>query len=83
MKNREASELIETAFEEALKLVFDDHEVGDMLQSWVIVGHVANIDSDKGDGYPMLFSNGRIPTHIARGLLHTGLKMLNDDTEEE
>lgn len=83
MKNAEASRLIEAAFEEALRLVFGDHEVGDLLQSWVIVGHVANIDSDKGDGYPMLLSNGRLPIHIARGLLHTGLKMLNDDSEEE
>lgn len=81
MNNIEASALIEVAFEQALKLVFEDHRVGDLLQSWVIIGHVANIDSDEGDGYPMMFSNGRVPTHVARGLLHTGMKMLNDETE--
>lgn len=81
MENIKASGLIEAAFEQALKLVFEDSEVGDLLQTWVIIGHVANVDSDKGDGYPMLFSNGRVPTHVARGLLHTGLKMLNEDIE--
>lgn len=79
--NIKASGLIEAAFEQALKLTFEEHKDGDILQSWVIIGHVANIDSDQGDGYPMLFSNGRVPTHVARGLLHTGMKMLNDEND--
>lgn len=82
MTNIEASGLIEAAFEQALKLIFDDHKDGDILQSWVIIGHVANIDPNEGDGYPMLLANGRVPTHVARGLLYTGLKMLNGDLDE-
>lgn len=77
--NNEASDLIEKALNEALKLMFDDHRDGDILHQWVIIGHVSNIDSEAGDGYPMLFSNGHIPTYAARGLLHTGLMMLNTD----
>ena len=79
MEPNEASNLIEEALEEALKLVFEDHEVGDLLHEWIIVAHVANVDRDKGDGYPMLVSNGNIPKHSARGLLHTGLRMLETD----
>lgn len=78
-KQKEASSLIEAALEKALELIFEDHEIGDMLHEWVIIAHVANVDPEKGDGYPMLFSNGKVPTYAARGLLHTGLRMLNED----
>lgn len=82
MDSSEASKLIEAALEEALKMTFEDQEVGDLLDHWIVVAHVANIDPEKGDGYPMFLSNGHLPTHIARGLLHTGLKMLNENNED-
>lgn len=75
----EASDLIEEALNQALKMRFDDHEMGDVLSAWMIIGHVSNIDPEKGDAYPMLYSNGGVPKHVARGLLHTALKLLEQD----
>lgn len=76
MANNEASDLVEAALNQAIKLVPDGEE-GDLLVDWVVVCFVANPDEEKTSGYPMLFPNGDIPTYRARGLLNTGLAKLN------
>lgn len=77
MANNEASDLIEAAIEQALPQ-FEEHEQDDMVVEWVVIAYVANA-KENDSRYPMLFSNGNLATHRARGLLHTGLKMLNSD----
>lgn len=61
----------------------EDHEEGDLLVDWVVIGYVANPDDEKNSAYPMLFSNGDMPTYRARGLLETGLIFLLPDLSEE
>lgn len=75
MANNESSDRIEAALVEALK-DHDMSEEGDILGDWLIIGHCAN-PGLATHGYPMLFSNGNVPTHVARGLLETGMLMLN------
>jgi hypothetical protein len=77
--NSKSSDRIEAAFVEALK----DHEMsedGDILGDWLIIGHLANPDRTD-HGYPMLFSNGNVPGHVARGLLKTGILIINGGIE--
>lgn len=82
MANNEASDLIEVALNKALQHI-EGHEDGDLLVEWVLVAYVANPDEEKGGGYPMLYSNGNIPTYRARGLLETGLIRLAEEYTEE
>lgn len=56
----------------------EDHEDGDFLVDWIVVAYVTNTDSERGDAYPMLYSNGIMPTYKARGLLTTGLMFLDN-----
>ncbi len=80
MANDPNSDLIEMALTEVLKNL-DGHTDGDILVEWVLVAYVSNPDEEKGSGYPMLYSNGDIPTYRARGLLHTALLHLEDPDE--
>lgn len=72
----EVSDKIEAVLNEVLTKE-DDYEEGDILVEWVVIAYVTNPDSEKESAYPMLFSNGEIPTYRARGLLTTGLMYLN------
>lgn len=81
MANNEASDLIETALNEAIK-GFEEHDDGDILVEWVLVAYVTNPEQELGDRYPVLYSNGTIPTYRARGLLTTGLKLLDTPDPE-
>ena len=56
----------------------EDFEEGDILVDWMVIAYVDNTDREKASAYPMLFSNGEMPTYRARGLLMTGLKFLED-----
>jgi hypothetical protein len=79
MANSRASDLVEAALNEAIPLL-EDHEEGDMLVEWVAIAYVSNPGKDELDSaYPMLYSNGNMPSHAARGLLTTGLKILDMD----
>ncbi len=71
MANDVGSDGIEAAINAALPNL-DGHEDGDMLIEWVVVAYVENASSDEA-GYPMLYSNGEMPSHRVRGLLETGL----------
>ncbi len=77
MANSKPSDIVEKALREAIGLM-DDHEDGDILIDWMVITFVDNANNDEGNAYPMLFSNGDMPTYRARGLLHTGLKFLNE-----
>lgn len=77
MTDKEASNLVESAISQALESV-EDHEEGDILVEWVVIAYVSNPDEGGTNGYPMLFSNGEIPTYRARGLLTTALMKLQD-----
>jgi hypothetical protein len=72
MANNHASDQIEAAINEAMK-ADEGHDDDDLLVEWVVVAYVTNPDASKGEGYPILFSNGSMPTHTARGLLFTAL----------
>jgi hypothetical protein len=63
----------------------DDNEEGDLLIDWIVIGYVTNPDDEKASAYPMLYSNGVMPTYRARGLLETGLYylMLEGITEDD
>lgn len=78
MANNEASDLVEAALNEALKTM-EDHDDGDLLVEWVVVAYVSNPNEEKLSGYPMIYSNGNIPTYRARGLLTTGLLGLEEE----
>ncbi len=79
MANDEASDLIEAALNEAFKLNFyDDLKEGDILNEWMLIGHLSNVNESDGHAYPILYSNGSMPTHVVRGLLYTALKLLDD-----
>lgn len=75
MANNQASDIVEKALNEVIHLI-EDHEDGDLLVDWVVVAYVTNSDPEKTSGYPMIFSNGDMPTYRARGLLTTGLLKL-------
>jgi hypothetical protein len=75
MANNKASDIIETALNEAIKLS-DEHEEGDMLVEWIVVTFVANANPETRNGYPTFVSNGEIPVYRAVGLLNTGLDIL-------
>lgn len=72
MASNEASELIEAALTEALK-TNEDYEEGDILVEWAVIGFAANAEKDKGNSYPIFYSNNDIPHYRARGLFLTGL----------
>ena len=66
----------------------EDTEDGDLLLDWIVIAYVDNPDDEKNSAYPMLYSNGEMPTYRARGLLDTGLVLLllhglEEETEEE
>lgn len=79
MANNQNSDAIEMAILQAMSS-HEDYEEGDMLVEWLVIGYASNPARDT-DAYPMFFSNGTMPTHRARGLLHTGLKMMNADDD--
>ena len=71
MANNEVSDHIEEALGEVMHLL-EDHEEGDMIIEWVLIAHLTNPEGEKGSQYPVLVSNGLIPTHRLKGLLvHT------------
>lgn len=82
MANNPGTDLIEEAFEKALNIKFDEYVEGDMLVEWVIVGFVSNLEATT-NGYPVLVSNGNMPSHHLRGLLHTALKMCDEAKGED
>jgi hypothetical protein len=81
MEAKEVSNRVESVLNEVLS-EYEDHEDGDILVDWIVVAYVTNPDSEKESAYPMLFSNGEMPTYRARGLLTTGLVYLNTNGEE-
>lgn len=81
MANNEHSDGIEKAILEGMA-ANEGYTEGDMLVEWVVVAYVTN-PSESTDAYPMFFSNGSIPTYRARGLLHTGLKMIELPENDE
>ncbi len=80
MANNHYSDGIEKAILEAMTSN-EDYKEGDMLVEWVVISYAANPDEDTV-AYPMFFSNGNMPTYRARGLLHTGLKMIDADDDD-
>lgn len=81
MANNDPSDLVESALNKALTLM-EGNEEGDILVEWVVVAFVHRLDNSKPHAYPMLFSNGEIPTHSAIGLLETGLNILHTGQAE-
>ena len=77
MANNQESDLVEMALNEAIKTM-ENHDDGDILVEWVLVAFVTNPEREKGDAYPMLVSNGYIPSYRVRGLLHTALLSYNE-----
>lgn len=80
MNSKEASNVVEAALNKVLSEM-PDYEEGDLLVEWVLIAYVANPDDEKNSAYPMLFSNGEMPTYRARGLLQTGLMSLEVPSE--
>jgi hypothetical protein len=76
------SDKIEKVLQEVM-FEMDDQEEGDLLVDWIVVGYVTNPDDEKASAYPMLYSNGEMPTYRARGLLETGLHYLFVDSISE
>jgi hypothetical protein len=81
LTGKEASDLVEAALNQAIQSN-TDHEDGDLLLDWVLIAYVSNPDAEKRSGYPMLFSNGDMPTYRARGLLTTALMNLEVPEED-
>jgi hypothetical protein len=79
MANNPTSDKIESVINEHI-VTMDGHRDGDILVEWAVICFVTNQDEEKGDAYPIVFSNGRMPTYRARGLFHTALKGLDDST---
>lgn len=77
MTNKEASDIIEAAFNQVLDSI-EDREDGDILVDWILIGCTANPDQEKGYGYQMFFANGLMPGYRSRGLLVTALEILKD-----
>jgi hypothetical protein len=77
--NNQHSDAIEKAILEGLTS-YEEYSEGDMLIEWVVVAYVAN-PSESTDGYPMFFSNGNMPPHRVYGLLHIGLKSIDNDDD--
>lgn len=72
MNNKEASNLIEAALNQAITSN-EGYDPDDILLDWVVVAYVANPDEEKGGGYPIFYSNGAMPHYRVRGLLSEGL----------
>lgn len=75
---KEQSDKVERVLNEVLPEL-EGHSEGDLLVDWIVVAYVTNPDKEEGSGYPMLYSNGDMPTYRARGLLITGMIALEDD----
>lgn len=71
------SDAIEQVLNQVLPTM-EGHEEGDILVEWVLVAYVENVNNDDEHGYPMLYSNGNMPTYRARGLLETALNKINN-----
>lgn len=82
MANNPHSDAIEAAINSALPNL-DDHKEGDMLLDWIVVAYVANADPEAGSGYPMLFSNGNMPSYRAIGLLTMGMVQLENNLDDD
>lgn len=88
MTAREQSAKVEAVLNEVLSEQ-EDWEEGDILVDWVVVCYLANPDKDLGGSYPMLFSNGEMPTYRIRGLLKTAMMqvalddIIDDDEEDD
>lgn len=80
MDSKQMSDKVEAALNRVLPHL-DGHSDGDLLVEWVVVAYVANPDKEEGSGYPMLYSNGTMPTYRVRGLLSTAMIHLNDAEE--
>ena len=77
MTDRDVSSEIESAISKVMATQ-EGYQEGDLLVEWVVVAYVTNPDKEEGDAYPIFYSNGEIPTYRARGLLHTGLKLMEE-----
>lgn len=83
---KENADKIEKVLAEVM-FEMEDSEEGDLLVDWIVVAYVTNPDDEKMSAYPMLYSNGNMPTYRARGLLETGRTLLllgsAEESEEE
>lgn len=77
-----ASDRIEQALSVSMA-EFDDFEEGDIITEWITVVCMTNPNTGRTAAYPMFFSSGAMPVHVARGLLHTGLKHLDQDDDDD
>jgi hypothetical protein len=75
MDNKEMSNVVEAALNSVVPEM-EDYIEGDLLVEWVVVAYVTNPDVEKASAYPILYSNGHIPSHRAIGLLRNGLRHL-------
>lgn len=78
MANSERSDIIEAALMEAMSKD-EEYAEGDIIIEWCLVSYVQNPDREKGNRYPIFVSNGRIPTHRLKGLLHHVLDLYGKD----
>lgn len=74
MSDNDISNRIEKVLLEVLPEM-EDHEEGDVLVEWMTICYVSNPDSENSYAYPLIYSNGVMPNHTVRGLLHTALKL--------
>lgn len=72
MDAKERSDVVESALLRVLT-EDDDYEEGDVLIEWILVAYVTNPDEEKMSAYPILMSNGTMPTYRVRGLLSVAL----------
>jgi hypothetical protein len=66
------SEAIEAAINAALPHL-EGSDDRDILIDWVVIAYVTNPDPEEGSGYPMMFSNGNMPSYRAIGLLNMAM----------
>jgi hypothetical protein len=78
MSMKESSDKVEAVLNTVLAEM-EDYEEGDILVEWVVVAYVANPDDTKNSAYPMLYSNGEMPTHRVRGLLATAQTLFDKE----
>lgn len=75
---RAASEKLGEAIVNLVSLCGDGLQVG-VVTDWVVVAAQDKFadDGERITSYNTLFSNGSLPDHIARGLMHSALDMLS------
>lgn len=58
-------------------------EEGELITSWVLVGHAVLPETDRMSAYFLATTGGALPTHEVLGLLRMGQRRAEDDDPDD